>query len=166
MSLLPCFLASYGADRPFLSGSVISQDRPNGSKVRGCLSCRKTRTVNTKRTFWPPEWLRGGPTRFSVHRVLRVSARKKRGHQRRRGRSSSPTSVPTSLRSCDDVMILRHDANPGRMKFSERTGQTDGAKMNLEMQKQKAGGACSRLMRRGVFSVNIALSGASKGGVP
>jgi hypothetical protein len=22
----------------------------------------------------------------------------------------------------DDVMILRHDANPGRMKFSERTG--------------------------------------------
>src|SRR5260221_13106902 len=58
MSLLPCFLASYGADRPFLSGSVISQDLPNGSKVRGCLSCRKTRTVNTKRTFWRPEWLR------------------------------------------------------------------------------------------------------------
>jgi hypothetical protein len=33
---------SYGADRPFLSGSVISQDLPNGFKVRGCLSCRKT----------------------------------------------------------------------------------------------------------------------------
>src|SRR6266705_3256470 len=58
MGLLPCFIASYGADRPFLSGFVISQDMPNGSKVRGCLSCRKTPTVNTKTTFWPPEWLR------------------------------------------------------------------------------------------------------------
>jgi hypothetical protein len=31
---------------------------------------------------------------------------------------------------------------------------------------QKAGDACSRLMRYGVFSDNIALSGASKRGVP
>jgi len=38
----PVFPRSYGADRPFLSGSVISQDLPNGFKVRGCVASRKT----------------------------------------------------------------------------------------------------------------------------
>src|SRR6266436_8461842 len=80
---------------------LVMQEDPDGEHqenvlATGMVASSRPRYSMTKTTR-PPNG--GGTTRFSVHRALRVSARKKRGHQRRRGRSSSPTSVPTNLRS-------------------------------------------------------------------
>ena len=46
---------------------------------------------------------------------------------RHRGLNKSATNIPSECRIAsigpDDAMILPHDANPGRIKFSERTGR-------------------------------------------
>src|SRR6516225_6237527 len=84
----------------------------NGSKVRGCLSYRKTRTVNTKRTFWPPDGCELETT--GQYDEDHEAAKLRRPYSFQRASRSASPSEKKSEATSDDVRAHRDARSPGR----------------------------------------------------